>query len=440
MLNENIRGAISVNKFQEMYKSKLTSADNAVKLIQNDDWIVIPIGVGEPPALLEALSERRYELEGVVTNQILALKKYKYMDPDSKILHNSWFTSGATREAVNGGWATFSANYFYEVPRLLREYQKVDVVIAVVSPMDKHGYFSMGTSLDYSRESCDIARVIIVEVNENMPRTHGNSFLHVSQVAAIVENHQPLVELGIPPITEVDEAIGHLVADLIPDGATIQIGFGGIPNAVCKFLETKRDLGIHTEMITDGMVDLINAGAVTNFKKNYHPGKLIGTFALGTKKLYDFLDDNPMIEMHSVSYTNDPVNIGKNDNMRTVNAAVEIDLCGQICSETMGTYKWSGTGGQADFSRGATRSTGGKGVITLAATAKKGTVSRVVPTLTPGAHVTTGKNDVDYVVTEYGVAHLRGKTARQRAQALINVAAPQFREELTAAAKKMFLL
>ncbi|MBS3948914.1 MAG: 4-hydroxybutyrate CoA-transferase, partial [Dethiobacter sp.] len=268
----------------------------------------------------------------------------------------------------------------------------------------------------------------------------GNGFVHISQATYVVECHDPLPALSITPVTEVEQAIGNYVAELIEDGSTLQIGFGGIPNAVTKALMNKKDLGIYTEMVTDGMVDLLECGAVNNRKKSYYPGKILGTFALGTRRLYDFLDDNPLVEMHPVSYTNDPYNISKNDNMIAINASIEIDLTGQACSESMGTKQWSGTGGQADFFRGVNMSAGGKGFVTLAATAKSGTISRIVPKLTPGAVVTTSRNDVDYVVTEHGVAKLRGKTVRERAAALINIAHPKFRSELKEAAKELCLM
>lgn len=429
-----------MSRYSELYNSKLMAAQDAVKLVKNDDWIIVPLPGSEPPALLEALSDLRYDLEGVVVNQILPVRKFKYMDQDSKILHNAFFAGGPTREGINGGWSTFTANYFYDVKNLLIDYNRTDVVMCAVSSMDEHGYMSLSCGVDYTYDCLANAREIIVEVNENLPRTHGVCWVHVSQVSAIVENNIPALELSIPALTETDKKIGGYIAELIPDGACIQIGWGGIPNAVCEALKDKKHLGIHTEMITDGMADLVYSGAVDCSKKNFHHGKIIGTFVLGTNKLYKFVHDNPMIEMRSVHYTNDPYIIGQNDNMHSVNSAIEVDLYGQVASETMGTYIWSGTGGQADFANGAIRSKGGKGILAVAATAKKGTVSRIVPTLSPGAHVTTHKNAVDHIATEYGVAYLRGKNARQRAEALINVAAPEFRADLRAAAKKMNIL
>jgi acyl-CoA hydrolase len=378
------------------------------------------------------------ELQGVVVNQQHHLNG-AYLTPEARphIRVNSWFTSGVSRKAVQGGWADFVPNYFHEVPKLLREYWPVDVLGTVVSPMDEHGYFTCSLSVAYTMEALKKAKKVVVQVNPNAPRTHGNCHIHISQVDHIIECNQPLIELAIPPMSAVEEAIGNYIAELIADGSTLQLGIGGIPNAVCKALLRKKDLGIHTEMITDGMVDLMVSGAVNNSKKTIHRGKTIGTFALGTKRLYEFMNENPMIEMHPVDYTNDPYVIGQNDKLVSINATMEVDLLGQCASESIGTLHYSGTGGQADFVRGANISKGGQSFITLGSTAKQGTISKIVPTLQEGAVVTTNKNDVDHVVTEFGVAKLRGKTARDRALALISIAHPDFREELTAAAKKM---
>lgn len=427
-----------MNKYQKMYTEKLVSAEEAVKVIESGDDIWFPVGGGEPQLLPKALVERREELTGVMVNQILPIKPTFFKQEYSEnVRHCSWFCSGASRTAINEGWGEFIPNYFHEIPKLLTNYRKVNVVMATVSPMDKHGYFSLSLGIDYIQAAIAKAEKIILEVNPTAPRTLGNSFVHISQATYVVECNDPVPALAIPPITDVEQAIGNYVAEMIEDGATIQVGYGGIPNAVTKALMTKKDLGIYTEMITDGMVDLLECGAVSNSKKSFHPGKIIGTFALGSRRLYDFLDDNPMVEMHPVSYTNDPYNISKNDNMMAINASIEIDLTGQACSESMGTKQWSGTGGQADFFRGANMSKGGKGFVTLAATAKGGTVSRIVPKLNHGAVVTTSRNDVDHVVTEFGVAKLRGKTVRERALALINVAHPDFRAELKEAAKAL---
>lgn len=430
-----------MKKFQEMYKEKLVPPAEAVKIIESGDDIWFPVGGGEPQLLPIALVERYTELRDVTINQILPLKPtYFKKEYAEHIRHYSWFCSGASRQAINEGWGEFFPNYFHEVPKLLTLYRRANVVMLTVSPMDKHGYFSLGIGVDYTKAAIQKADKIILEVNPNCPRTLGDCFVHISKVAHVVECYDPIPTLAIPPVTELEQTIGNYVADLIDDGATLQIGVGGIPNAVSAALMSKKDLGIHTEMITDGVVDLVNSGAVNNSRKTYHPGKILGTFALGTKRLYEFLDDNPMIEMYPVSYTNDPNNIGKNDNMVAINASIEVDLTGQACSESMGSKQFSGTGGQADFFRGANISKGGKGFVTLSSTAKSGAISRIVPKLTHGAVVTTSRNDVDHVVTEYGVAKLRGKTIRERALAMIDIAHPDFREELKEEAQKMCLI
>jgi len=430
-----------MSKWQRMYQEKLVSATAAAAVIENGDHIWFPVGVGEPHAFLKALVERKYELQGVTTHQILAVRPWYFEQATAPhIKHNSWFTSGASRAAVQGGWADFTPNYFHEIPKMIREYWPADAIGAVVSPMDEHGYFSMSLGVDYTWEALKKAHKVILEVNPQAPRCFGNCQVHISQVTHLVECNEPLPDLPIPALTEEDKTIGGYVAEMIEDGSTLQIGFGGVPNAVCQALKNKRDLGIHTEMVTEGIMDLAGCGAVNNSKKTINRGKLIGTFAWGTGRLYRFMHNNPMIEMHPVDYTNDPYVIGQHEKMVAINATIEVDLLGQCCSESMGTKQWSATGGQADFFKGANRSQGGKGFVTTPSTAKGGTVSRIVPTLQPGAVVTTSKNDVDHVVTEFGAAKLRGKTARQRAQALIAIAHPDFRGDLHEAAQKMNLI
>jgi len=430
-----------MDKWQEMYKEKLFSASDAAAAIESGEHIWFPVGIGEPYAFLKALVDRKKELQGVTINQILPVRPWYYDEESAPhIKHNSWFTSGASRAAVHGGWADFTPNYFHEVPKLLREYWAADTVGVVVSPMDEHGYFSMSLGCDYAWEALKKARKVIFEVNPQAPRCFGGCQIHISQVTHIVECNEPLPDLPIPVLTEEDKIIGGYVAELIEDGSTLQVGYGGVPNAVCQALKGKRDLGVHTEMITEGIMELFECGAANNSKKTLNPGKLLGTFAWGTAQLYKFMNNNPMIEIHPVDYTNDPYIIGQHDKMIAINATIEVDLLGQCCSESMGSKQYSGTGGQADFFKGANRSNGGKGFVTTPATAKRGTVSRIVPTLQNGAMVTTSKNDVDHVVTEFGVAKLRGQTARQRATALISVAHPDFRAELTAAAQKMKLI
>lgn len=432
-----------MSKVNELYREKLKTPEEAIKLVKNGDFLIVPTGVGEPPALLTALSEHRREFNDVKVCQILPLKKFDYIDPEtvSHVRHLSYFLGGPTRTGAQQGWIDYIPSYFGEMPRMIRDgLIPANTVFSLVSPMDEHGYFSVSLGTDYTMAAIEKARNVVFEVNPNVPFAYGNNLVHISQVSALVEDNTPLTEVALPKIGPVQEAIGKYVADFIDDGSTIQIGFGGIPDAVVIQLTHKHDLGIHTEMVGDGILTLIESGAVNNLKKNYLPGKVIATFALGSKRLYEFMNRNPQLEMHPVDFTNDPFLAGQNDNLVTINASMQVDFLGQCCSESMGSTIYSGTGGQADFVRAANRSKGGKSFIVLPATAKDGKISRITPTLTPGSAVTTSKNDVNYVVTEYGVAQLRGKSAKQRAQALIAIAHPDFRAELTKAATTMNIL
>ncbi len=423
-----------------LYQQKLMSPADAVRQVRNGDAIIIPTGVGEPPTLLTALSEQRRDFRDVKVSQILAVRKYGYIDPETvdHIRHAAFFFGGATRAGGQEGWIDFIPNYFSEIPdQITRDQIPADVVFSMASPMDEHGYFAISLGADYTMAAIKKARAVVLEVNPNVPFAFGNCHVHISQVTALVENDAPLMEVGLPKIGPVQEAIGKYVADMIDDGSTLQIGYGGIPDAVVMQLTGKHDLGIHTEMIGDGILTLVQAGAVTNRRKNYLPGKMVATFALGSNKLYRFMDRNPALEIHPVDYTNDPVLAGMNDNLVAINATLQIDFMGQCGSESLGHAPYSGTGGQSDFVRAANRSRGGKAIIVLPSTAKDDTISRIVPSLSAGTHVTTSKNDINYVVTEYGVAQLRGKSIKQRTQALINIAHPKFRAELTEQARRL---
>lgn len=423
-----------------LYQRKLSSPSDAVKHVRDGDFIIVSTGVGEPPALLTALSEQRHQFNDVKVAQILALRKYAYFDPGTAhhVRHVALFYGPASRAGGQAGWVDFLPNYFGEIPGLIeRGLMPSDVVFAMASPMDANGFFALSLGTDYTMAAVAKARAIILEVNPNVPATHGNCHVHISQVTALVESNDAIFEVGLPTIGPVQAAIGKYVADMIDDGATLQIGYGAIPDAVVMQLSDKKDLGIHTEMVGDGILTMVESGAVTNRRKNFMPGKMVATFALGSKKLYQFMHQNPMLEMHPVNFTNDPVIAGKNDNLMTINASLQIDLLGQCGSESIGHLPYSGTGGQSDFVRAANLSKGGKSFIVLPSTAKDDTISRIVPMLNSGTHVSTSKNDVNYVVTEYGVAQLRGKSAKQRAQELIAIAHPNFRDELRAAANRM---
>ena len=432
-----------MNSNQSMYLQKRMSPAEAVQLVENGDFIIVPTGVGEPPKLLTALSEQRFDFHDVKIGQILAMRKYGYLDPESTqhIRHVAFFYGGATRAGGQAGWIDFIPNYFSEIPAQIERGQiGADVVFSMASPMDADGNFALSLGADYTMAAVARARAVVLEVNPNVPFALGDCHVHISQVAALVEDDAPVLEVGLPKIGPVQQAIGKYVADMIEDGSTLQIGYGGIPDAVVMQLTHKRDLGIHTEMIGDGILTLVECGAVNCQRKNYLPGKMVATFALGSNKLYRFMDRNPMLEMHPVNFTNDPALAGQNDKLVAINATLQIDLLGQCGSESLGLAPFSGTGGQSDFVRAANRSRGGKAFIVVPSTAKNDTVSRIVPVLSPGTHVSTSKNDINYVVTEYGVAQLRGKSAKQRARELIGIAHPAFRDELTAQAKALRIL
>jgi acyl-CoA hydrolase len=425
---------------QDQYQLKRGSAEDALDHLQDGDMIIVPTGVGEPPTLLTALSEQRQRFRDIKVAQILAMRKYGYFEQDSAdhVRHASLFFGGASRAGGQGGWCDFIPNYFSEIPTLIeRGLMPADVVFAMASPMNAQGFFALSLGTDYTMAGVAKARAVILEVNPHVPFAHGQCHVHISQVTALVESDGPILEVGLPQIGPVQEAIGKHVADMIEDGSTLQIGYGGIPDAVVMQLTSKRDLGIHTEMIGDGILKLVESGAVTNRKKTLLPGKMVATFALGSRKLYEFMHHNPMLEMHPSNFTNDPYIAGQNDKLVSINASLQVDLLGQCGSESIAHLPYSGTGGQVDFVRAANRSRGGKSFIVLPSTAKDGTISRIVPTLTPGTHATTSKNDVNYVVTEYGVAQLRGKSAKQRAHELIAIAHPDFRGWLRQEANKM---
>jgi acetyl-CoA hydrolase len=313
----------------------------------------------------------------------------------------------------------------------------LDTALIQVSPPDEHGFCSFGVEVGVTKTAAEVAKRVIAEINPRMPRTLGDSFIHISKITRLVEVDYSLPEMKGEPPSAVQDAIGRHIAALIEDGSTLQTGIGGIPDAVLRYLGDKKNLGIHTELFSDGVIDLVNQGVINNEAKTLHPGKMIAGFVLGTQRLYDFIHDNPIVEMHPTEYVNDPFRIAQNDRMVAINSAIEVDITGQVCADSMGHKFYSGVGGQVDFIRGAARSKGGKPIIALPSTAKRDTISRIVIDLQPGAGVITTRNDVHFVVTEYGVAYLYGKTIRERAQALIAIAHPKFREELEAKARAL---
>lgn len=434
-----------MNKFREMYQAKRKSPEEVAMYVKSGDVCACPTGLEEPTAICEAVAARamRGELTGVVHHATLSVKGGPFMKPELKGKYDyvSWFTGGPGRKGIQEGIHTYIPNNYSTIPGLWRDVQpRLDVFYAEVSPMDKHGYFSCpmaGAEVVAMREK---ASIILLDVNDQMPRVMGDCLIHISQVTALCESSRPLLVLNNPPLSDDDKKIGQMIADEVCDGATLQLGIGGIPNAVGVLLKDKKDLGLHTEMFTDSMVDLLECGAVTNMKKPIHVGKTVATLAWGSKKMYDFMDDNPAFEMYPVSYINNPAVIAQHDNFVSVNSCVEVDLFGQVCSESIGTKHYSGSGGQLDFVRGANMSKGGKGFIAMLSTTKGGTISKIKPILTPGSIVTTPRNEVDFLVTENGIVRLKGQTASQRAKMIISLAAPQFREELEYEAKKMNLI
>lgn len=379
--------------------------------------------------------------ENVELVHMVAMGKGEYAKEGmEKNFHvNTIFVGASTRDAIESGRGDFTTCFFYEVPKLFSKgYMHIDVALIQVSTPDEHGYCSFGVSNDYTKPAAQYANIVIAEVNPNMPRTMGDSFIHVSDIDYIVEASHPIIELSPPKIGEVERAIGKNCASLVEDGSTLQLGIGAIPDAVLLFLKDKRDLGIHSEMISDGVVELVESGVITNNKKTLHPGKIVVSFLMGTKKLYDFINDNPMVECYPVDYVNDPTIIMKNYKMISINSCVQVDLMGQVCSESIGIKQISGVGGQVDFIRGVNMSEDGISIIAIPSTASKGKISRIVTVLDEGAVVTTSRNDVDYIITEYGIAHLKGKTLKARARALIQISHPNFRQGLIEEFEKRF--
>ena len=432
-----------MNGWIHQYQRKITTPEDAVKAIQSGQRVFLTGNCSVPQKLLAALVARAPELHNVEIVQVLTVGPADYVQPgmEEHLRVNTLFISDNVRQAVNEGRADYTPCFLSEIPHLWRNgHLPIDVALIHVSPPDEHGFCSFGIEVGVTKPAAHAARIVIAEVNDQMPRTLGDSFIHVSKIDYAVPVSYKLPELPLGEVTELNKRIGQHVAELIEDGSTLQMGIGGIPDGVLLFLRDKRDLGIHTELFSDGVVELVERGVVTNEKKTLHPGKIIAGFLLGTQRLYDFVDNNPIVELHPTDYVNDPFLIAQNEKMVAINSAIEVDLTGQVCADSIGSRLYSGVGGQVDFIRGAARSKGGKPIIALPSTAKNDTISRIVPTLKPGAGVVTTRNDVHYVVTEYGVAYLHGKTIRQRVQALINIAHPKFRDELTHFAKEQHWL
>jgi acetyl-CoA hydrolase len=425
-----------------MAELKYVSAEQAVAGIKSGERVFIGSGAAEPNALVKAMTARAPELRDVNVLHILTLGDAPYVAPEyaASFRHTAFFIGHNVREAVQQGRADFMPIFLGEIPALFEARLPLDWALVQLSPPDKHGYCTVGVAADVVMGAIRHARHVVAEINPNMPRAWGNTIIHVSQLHGAVQVDYPLPELQPEPIDEVSAAIGRHVAGLIDDGDCLQLGIGTIPNAVLKELRNHTHLGVHTEMLSDGIVELVRGGAIDCSRKNYHPDKIICSFVMGTRALYDFVDDNPFVESYGNEFVNDPFNISKNDRMVAVNSAIQVDLTGQVNSDSVGSRPYSGIGGQVDFIRGAARSKGGRPIIALPSTAKGGTLSRITPMLMEGAGVVTSRGDVHYVVTEHGVANLYAKGIRERARALIDIAHPKFRDELEARAREMNLL
>jgi acyl-CoA hydrolase/GNAT superfamily N-acetyltransferase len=422
-----------MNNWEEIFQSKVTTPKEAVSKVRSGQRVFIGSGAAEPQLLVQALAERGSELADTQIAHILTLGVAPYADPMLKdgFRHNALFIGPNVREAVAEGRADFTPVFLSEVPRLFRRGKlPLDVALIQVSPPDEHGYCSYGVSVDVTKAAAESAQYVAAEVNHNMPRVLGDCFIHVNRIDALIPSDMPILEAPQEKIDDVARSIGQHIADLIQDGSTLQLGIGTIPDAVLACLGDKKDLGIHSEMLSDGVIDLVEQGVINGSRKNIHKGKIVVSFVIGTRRLYDFVDNNPMCEFHPSDYINDPFRIAQNDKVVAINSALQVDLTGQVCADSLGTYFYSGIGGQVDFIRGASRSDQGRPIIALPSTASGGKVSRIVPILTPGAGVVTSRGDVHYVVTEYGIANLHGKTIRERAMALIHIAHPDHREKL----------
>jgi acetyl-CoA hydrolase len=432
-----------MNGWMQLYQSKVTTAEKAVGVINAGMRVFLTGNCSVPQRVMAALVQRAPQFERPIEIvQVLTIGSADYVAPgmEKYIRVNTLFISANVRQAVNEGRADFTPCFLSEIPGLFRSgILPLEVALIQVSPPDEHGFCSFGVEVGVTKTAAETAKVVIAEVNDRMPRTLGDSFVHVSKLTHIVPVSYPLPEHRMGDVTDLEKKIGYYCASLIEDGSTMQMGIGGIPDAVLTFLGGKKDLGIHTELFSDGVIDLVDRGIINGERKTLHPGKIVAGFLLGTQRLYDFVHDNPIVELHPTEYVNDPFRIAQNDRMVAINSAIEIDLTGQVCADSIGPRLYSGVGGQIDFIYGASRSKGGRPIIGMPSSAevKRQPLSKIVPTLKPGAGVVTTRNHVHYVVTEYGIADLYGKTIRQRARALIDVAHPQFREELEKAAHEL---
>lgn len=423
----------------DQYKKKLVSLEEAVSVVKSGDRIFISGNAATPTLLAGGLAKRKDELLDVEVNHILVLGEDPLSQPgmEKHFRHNSLFVGAADREAIAAGRSDYVPVHLSEIPNLfIDRIIPIDVAFVHLSPPDEHGFMSFGVECAASKAAAENARIVVAQINDRMPRTLGDVFIHFSRIHRVVECSEPLKTLKEGASTELEKRIAGHITNLVEDGSTLQLGIGGIPDAVLALLDGKKDLGIHTEMVSDGVVKAIDRGIITNQKKTLHPGKVVATFVLGSESLYHYVHNNPLFEMHPCNYTNNPFVVSQNVKMVAINSAIEVDITGQVCSDSIGSRIYSGFGGQVDFIRGAGYSKGGKPIIALPATTKDGKISRIVPQLKLGAGVVTSRADVHYVVTEFGVASLHGRNLRQRAEALIAISHPDFHAELERTLRK----
>ncbi|HBQ26205.1 MAG TPA: 4-hydroxybutyrate CoA-transferase [Syntrophomonas sp.] len=429
--------------WQNYYRDRIRTPSEAVKYINSGQRVILGHACGEPQVLTRALVARAHELEDVEIVQRVAMGESSYVGPEMQghFKLNSLFGSAPTRKAIADGRADFTPCFICEIPGLfLTGKIPLDVAMITVTPPDSHGYCSLGISIDYTIQAARAAKMVIAQVNPEMPRTYGDTLLHVSEIDYFVPAEEPLIVLDPPVIGPVEKQIGMNVASLIDDGSTLQLGIGSIPDAILSFLHEKHDLGVHTELFSDGVRGLVEAGVINGKKKTLHPGKVVANFVMGTPKLYNWVHNNPAIYLYPEDYVNDPFVVARNYRMIAINSALEVDVLGQVAADMLGPRQFSGVGGQVDFIRGAARSPGGKAIIAFPATAMKGKASRIVSVLTRGAAVTTSRHDVEYVVTEYGIASLKAKTVKERIEALISIAHPDFRAEIRKDAYRTYFM
>ncbi|MBR0173241.1 MAG: acetyl-CoA hydrolase/transferase family protein [Lachnospiraceae bacterium] len=429
-----------MDNWREAYANKIVTADVAVNQIKSGDRMVLMHAVGEPYELVDAMVKNKDAYEKVEIVHMVPMGKAEYCKPEMKghFYHNSFFLGGSTREHVNSGAGMYTPVNLSDVPGLFDDYLPPDVCLFQVTPPNKDGFCSYGVSCDFSKHAAETAKLRIAEINDQYPFVGGDNLIHISKIDWMVEVSHPVIELPAGKIGEVEQAIGNNIASLIEDGDCLQLGIGSIPDAVLAALGDKKHLGIHSEMMGSGVVDLVKKGVIDCTKKTLHPGKIVATFIMGNQALYDFVNNNDMVELYPCDYVNNPAVIALNEHLVSINSCVQVDFTGQVASESMGATQFSGSGGQCDFAQGADKSKGGKGIIAITSTASKGKISRIVPQLDPGAIVTTPRNLVNYVVTEHGIAQLKGKNTRDRARALIQIAHPDFRDHLKEEFEKMF--